>query len=118
MDAKYGDFAVTPRNGKAVEMNSLWYNALKIMEELTKQFEGAKEAKPYGELAKKCKIAFQEKFYQPKRKCLYDVLGDGKIRPNQLFSLALSYPILDPTSEVAEEMMNTVTKKLLNDTSM
>ncbi len=114
MDAKYGDFAVTPRNGKAVEMNSLWYNALKIMEELTKQFEGVKIAKPYGELAKKCKIAFNEKFYQPKNKCLYDVLGDSKIRPNQLFSLALSYPVLDPTSEVAEEMMNTVTKKLLN----
>ncbi len=114
MDAKYGDFAVTPRNGKAVEMNSLWYNALKIMEELAKQFEGVKIAKPYGELAKKCKIAFNEKFYQPKRKCLYDVLGDSKIRPNQLFSLALSYPVLDPTSKVAEEMMNTVTKKLLN----
>ena len=114
MDAKYGDFAVTPRNGKAVEMNSLWYNALKIMEQLTKQFEGVKEAKVYGDLAKKCKITFNEKFYQLKRKCLYDVLGDNKIRPNQLFSLSLSYKILDPTSKVAEEMMETVTKKLLN----
>lgn len=113
MDAKYGDFAVTPRNGKAVEMNSLWYNALKIMEELTKQFEGLKEAKQYYELAKRCKIAFEEKFYQPRRKCLYDVLGDAKIRPNQLFSLALSYPVLDPSSKIAEEMMETVTKKLL-----
>lgn len=113
MDAKYGNFAVTPRNGKAVEMNSLWYNALKIMEELTKQFEGVKEAKQYNELAKRCKIAFEEKFYQPRRKCLYDVLGDSKIRPNQLFSLALSYPVLDPSSKIAEEMMETVTKKLL-----
>ena len=113
MDAKYGDFAVTPRNGKAVEMNSLWYNALKIMEELTKQFEGLKEAKQYYELARRCKIAFEEKFYQPRRKCLYDVLGDRKIRPNQLFSLALSYPVLDPTSKMAEEMMETVAKKLL-----
>lgn len=114
MDAKYGDFAVTPRNGKAVEINSLWYNALKIMEELTKKFEGVKEAKEYGNLAKKCKIAFNEKFHQPKRKCLYDVLGDNKIRPNQLFSLALSYPVIDPESKMAEEMMETVTKKLLN----
>lgn len=114
MDAKYGDFAVTPRNGKAVEMNSLWYNALRIMEELTRQFEGAKEAKQYNELARRCKITFEEKFYQPRRKCLYDVLGDRKIRPNQLFSLALSYPVLDPTSKIAEEMMETVTKKLLN----
>lgn len=114
MDAKYGDFAVTPRNGKAVEINSLWYNALKIMEELTKKFEGIKEAKVYSELSKKCKKAFEEKFYQPKRKCLYDVLEDKKIRPNQVFSLALSYPILDPTSKMAQDMMDTVTKKLLN----
>lgn len=114
MDAKYGDFAVTPRNGKVVEMNSLWYNALKIMEELVKKFEGIKNAKIYQELAKKCKVTFNEKFYQPKRKCLYDVLGDNKIRPNQLFSLSLSYKILDPSSEIAENMMQTVTKKLLN----
>lgn len=114
MDAKYGDFAVTPRNGKAVEINSLWYNALKIMEELTKKFEGEKEAKEYGNLAKKCKTAFSEKFYQSKRKCLYDVLGDNKIRPNQLFSLSLSYKVLDPSSKMAEDMVETVTKKLLN----
>ncbi len=113
MDAKYGDFAVTPRNGKAVEINSLWYNALKIMEELTKKFEGVKQAHQYLELAKKCKQAFNDKFYQPKRKCLYDVLGDKKIRPNQLFSLALTYPVLEPTSPIAEEMLQTVTKKLL-----
>lgn len=114
MDAKYGDFAVTPRNGKAVEINSLWYNALKIMEELTKKFEGEKEAKEYGNIAKKCKTAFSEKFYQSKRKCLYDVLGDNKIRPNQLFSLSLSYKVLDPSSKMAEDMVETVTKKLLN----
>ena len=114
MDAKYGDFAVTPRNGKAVEINSLWYNALKIMEELTKKFEGEKEAKAYGNLAKKCKTTFNEKFYQSKRKCLYDVLGDNKIRPNQLFSLSLSYKVLDPSSEMAEDMVETITKKLLN----
>lgn len=45
MDAKVGDFAVTPRNGKAVEINSLWYNALKIMEELTILIKGKQEAK-------------------------------------------------------------------------
>jgi predicted glycogen debranching enzyme len=114
MDAKYGDFAVTPRNGKAVEINSLWYNALKIMEELTKRFETQKDAKQYAELAKKCQEAFEKSFYNAKRKCLYDVLGDNKIRPNQLFSIALSYPVIDPSSKKAEEMMQTVTKKLLN----
>ena len=114
MDAKYGDFAVTPRNGKAVEINSLWYNALKIMEELTKQFIGKEEARKFSSLALKTKKAFEEKFYNAKKKCLYDVIGDSKIRPNQMFSLSLTYPVIDPASIIAEEMFNTVTKKLLN----
>ncbi len=113
MDAKYGDFAVTPRNGKAVEINAMWYNALKIMEEFSKKFDGEKKSKKYHDLALKCKQSFEEKFYNPKRKCLYDVLGDSKIRPNQLFSISLSYPILDPTSNEAINMFETVTKKLL-----
>ena len=54
------------------------------------------------------------KFYNPKTKCLYDVLGDSKIRPNQLFALSLTYPVLDPNSPVAREMFETVTKKLSN----
>lgn len=114
MDAKYGSFAVTPRNGKAVEMNSLWYNALKITEELVKQFEGIKEAKKYKDLATKCQKAFNQAFYNPKKKCLYDVIGDDKVRPNQLFSLSLTYLVIDPASEMAEEILNTVTKKLYN----
>ena len=113
MDAKIGDFVVTPRNGKAVEVNSMWYNALKIMEELTTLMRGKEEAKRYAELAKKCKKSFEEKFYNKKRKCLYDVLGDSRIRPNQLFALSLSYPVIDPNSEEAKEILNTVEKKLL-----
>lgn len=114
MDAKYGDFCVTPRNGKAVEINSLWYNALKIMEEITKKFGKKEEARKYGSLATKTKKAFEEKFYNLKKKCLYDVIGDGKIRPNQLFSLSLTYPVIDLSSNIAEEIFGTVTKKLLN----
>ena len=117
MDAKYGNFAVTPRNGKAVEINSLWYNALMIMAELTKQYAriGKKiESKKYEELAQKCQKSFIEKFYNPKRKCLYDCIGDNKIRPNQLFALSLTYQIIEPTSEIAENMISTVEKKLLN----
>ena len=113
MDAKIGDFVVTPRNGKAVEVNSMWYNALKIMEELTTLMRGKEEAKRYAELAKKCKKSFEEKFYNKKRKCLYDVLGDSRIRPNQLFAVSLSYPVIDPNSEEAKEILNTVEKKLL-----
>ncbi len=114
MDAKYGNFAVTPRNGKAVEINSLWYNALKIIEELTKAFEGKEQARKYANLANKNKKAFEDKFYNRKKKCLYDVIGDEKIRPNQLFSLSLTYPVIEPSSDIAKEIFNTVTKKLLN----
>lgn len=113
MDAKIGQFAVTPRNGKAVEINSMWYNALKIMEELTILMRNKPSSKKYAELAKQCKKSFEEKFYNKKRKSLYDVLGDSKIRPNQLFALCLSYPVIDPNSEIAEEIFDTVTKKLL-----
>ena len=114
MDAKYGDFAVTPRNGKAVEMNSLWYNALKIMAKLAKKIEGSKIAKEYEIEAEKTKQAFQENFYCKQKKCLYDVLGDKKIRPNQLFALALTYQVIEPNSKIADEMIETVTKKLVN----
>ena len=112
MDAKYAGIAVTPRNGKAVEINALWYNALKIMAELS--IDNKEKAKEYEKLALRCKSAFEIKFYNKKRKCLYDVLGDSKIRPNQLFALSLTYPVLDPNSPVAKEMFETVTKKLLN----
>ena len=113
MDAKIGDYVVTPRNGKAVEINSLWYNALKIMEELTKKFETKKKSEKYAKMAEICKNSFEEKFYNKKRKCLYDVLGDNKIRPNQLFATALSYQVIDVDSKIAKEMFETVTKKLL-----
>ena len=114
MDAKIGSYVVTPRNGKAVEINSMWYNALKIMEELTLKFETKQKANRYKKMSDLCKKSFIEKFYNKKRKCLYDVLGDSKIRPNQLFALSLTYPVLDPKSEIAKEMFNTTTKKLLN----
>jgi len=114
MDAKYGNHSFTPRNGKTVEVNAMWYNSLKIMQELSNKFGKRKQAKQYEELAKKCQRAFIEKFYNKKKKCLFDVLGDTKTRPNQLFATALSHPILDPNSEIAEEMFETVSKKLLN----
>ena len=99
MDVKFAGKAVTPRNGKAVEVNSLWYNANKIMEKLSIKFGNLISAKRYKELAKQCKKAFEEKFYNQENKCLYDVLGDSKIRPNQLFALNLTYPVLEPNSE-------------------
>lgn len=114
MDAKYEGIAATPRNGKAVEINALWYNALKILEELSLKFEEEKLAKEYLKKANKCKRNFKAKFYNEKRKCLYDVVGDSKIRPNQLFSTALTYPVIEPNTKIAKEMLNTTTKKLKN----
>ena len=114
MDAKYAGIAVTPRNGKAVEINAMWYNALKIMQELAIKNNENDKAKKYEKMAKKCKKSYQEKFYNKRRKCLYDVLGNSKIRPNQLFALSLTYPVLEPTSEEAQNMVETVTKRLLN----
>ncbi len=114
MDAKYANHCFTPRNGKAVEVNSLWYNSLKIIEKLSKKFGDRKEAKEYEKMAEECKKSFEENFYNSKKKCLYDVLGDAKVRPNQLFSISLTYPIIEPNSDIAKEMILTVEKKLLN----
>lgn len=115
MDAKIGDYVVTPRNGKQVEINSMWYNALMIMCEIGKKFDEEKELiNKYKKLAKNSKEIFNEIFYNKKTKCLFDVIGDEKIRPNQLFALSLSYPIIEPSSEIAKNVFNTVTKKLLN----
>lgn len=113
MDVKIGNFAVTPRNGKVVEMNSLWYNALKIMEDLSARVYELELSNKYEEMAKKCKRSFEKKFYNKDKKCLYDVLGDSKIRPNQLFSMSLTYPIINPSSKIGKEVFETVTKKLL-----
>ena len=117
MDAKFGDLAFTPRYGKVVEINALWYNALKIMEQLSKKYEkiGKKIlCKKYSDMAERCKKAFSKEFYNNRKKCLYDVIGDGKVRPNQLYALSLTYQVIDANSEIAENIINVVEKKLLN----
>ena len=114
MDAKIGDYAVTPRNGKAVEINSMWYNSLMIMANLTNKMGKKADVRKYKKLAENCKIAFNNRFYNARRKSLYDVLGDSKIRPNQLFAFSLTYPIIEPNSEIANNVISTVEKKLLN----
>lgn len=113
MDAKIGDIVVTPRNGKAIEINALWYNALKIMESFANLYKEKELAKKYAELARKCKENFVEKFYNKKRKCFDDLVGDNSIRPNQLFAIGLHYPVVEPSSVEAKTAFETVTKKLL-----
>ncbi len=113
MDAKVGDFAVTPRNGKAVEINALWYNALKTLEDLAKRFGETEIFENCSIAAKKHKLSFNKKFYNEKKKCLYDVLGDEKIRPNQLFALSLTYPVMTLTNQKARDVFYTCKEKLL-----
>ena len=113
MDVKIGDFAVTPRNGKVVEINALWYNALKTLENLAKKFDDK-------ELENDCKLkatihkkAFNKVFYNQKKKSLYDVLGDEKIRPNQLFAFSTTYPVWDFKNENTLNILETIENKLL-----
>ena len=117
MDAKFENIVATPRYGKVVEINAMWYNALMVMAGLAKKCVriGKKlESKKYEKMAEKCKESFIKKFYNEKKKCLYDYLGNDEIRPNQLFALSLAYPVIDPTSEIAENIINVTEKKLLN----
>lgn len=113
MDAKIGDFAVTPRNGKVVELNALWYNALRTLENLASKFEEKEVADNCRKVANKHQKVFEEKFYNKKKKSLYDVLGDSKVRPNQLFSISTTNPVIKPSSEIGKTIFKTVTSKLL-----
>lgn len=112
MDAKVGDWVVTPRHGKAVEINALWYNALKVMEHLACKFD--LKTNLYTEASKIVKDSFTNVFWNEEKKCLYDVVDnqnkDGKIRPNQIFAASLSFPVLE--GEKAKAVVKTVWKHL------
>ena len=113
MDAKIGNFAVTPRYGKVVELNALWYNALRTLENLANRFDEKDVADRCRKVANKHQKVFEEKFYNKKKKSLYDVLGDAKVRPNQLFAISTTYPVIKPSSEIGKAIFKTVTSKLL-----
>jgi predicted glycogen debranching enzyme len=102
MDAKVGDWVVTPRRGKAVEINALWFNALRLTEGWVREELGDDEASRFTELSSRVYDSFNEKFWSEKDGHLYDVIDgeggpDSSLRPNQLFSFSLSYPVLEPT---------------------
>ena len=97
MDVKVNNWVVTPRHGKAVEINALWYNSLKIMEEISKKFND--DYSYYSNLADKVKKNFIKTFWNEQKSCLFDVIQDGKslddIRPNQIIAVSLPYSMLD-----------------------
>jgi predicted glycogen debranching enzyme len=101
MDAKVGDWVVTPRRGKAVEINALWYNALRLTESWVRDASGDLAAAKFSELADRAYDSFNAKFWCENEGHLYDVIDgesgeDAALRPNQLLSFSLSYPILEP----------------------
>jgi predicted glycogen debranching enzyme len=101
MDAKVGDWVVTPRRGKAVEINGLWYNALRHLEKWLRDCGREGEADRWREQAEKAKDTFNRRFWYEQGAYLYDVIDgenqpfDAALRPNQLLTFSLDYPILD-----------------------
>lgn len=99
MDAKVGEWVVTPRTGKAVEIQALWYNALRIHEELLSLNKEKMEAAIIAKKAATVKTNFLQHFWNTEDNYLYDVIDrDGKdksLRPNQLFAISLPYPVID-----------------------
>jgi glycogen debranching enzyme len=97
MDAKVDGWVVTPRRGKPVEIQGLWYNALRLMAEWARRFEKPHER--YASLAGQAYRSFNERFWYGEGGYLYDVIDgeagdDASLRPNQVFAMSLHHPIL------------------------
>ncbi len=115
MDAKVDGFVVTPRRGKAVEINALWYNFLKVLEHLHQRLGSAADGTKYGAMAERTLAGFAA-FWNADRGCLYDVIredgtADAGIRPNQVIAASLPYSPL--TVEQARSMLWVVERELL-----
>lgn len=98
MDARVGDWVVTPRRGKPVEVNALWYNCLRLMDTWARRLH--RPGSDYRDRADQVYESFNRRFWNAERGYLYDVVDgvdgdDAKLRPNQIFSIALTYPTLD-----------------------
>jgi predicted glycogen debranching enzyme len=97
MDAHMGDWIVTPRRGKPVEIQALWYNALCLMQGWETEPATCED---YARRAALARRSFNAKFWNPAGKCLFDVIesdggNDARLRPNQLFAISLDHPVLD-----------------------
>jgi predicted glycogen debranching enzyme len=118
MDAKIGDWVVTPRRGKAVEINALWYNALRLLAYWLREIDDT-TARRYDEHAARARESFNKRFWFAEGGYLYDVVDcDGKketydrsCRPNQIFAISLDHPVLD--EEHWASVVDVVQKKLV-----
>jgi predicted glycogen debranching enzyme len=118
MDAKIGDCVVTPRRGKAVEINALWYNALCLLASWLREDGDDAAAQRYAEHAERARVSFNKRFWFAEGSYLYDVVDvdggsgtDSSLRPNQLFAISLDYPVLD--GKYWKSVIEIVQEKLL-----
>jgi predicted glycogen debranching enzyme len=101
MDAKVEDWVVTPRRGKAVELNALWYNALRLMAGWLRERDEHEAARELDEHASRAYDSFNRRFWNPDEGCLFDLVDiptgedDPACRPNQLFAITLAHPVLE-----------------------
>src|ERR1041385_6207437 len=121
MDAKVGDNVITPRHGKPVEIQALWYNALRVMSDLAGRFDDPEAQQRYNAMASKACVSFNELFWNEETGCLYDVVNDkprdastetrdASIRPNQVIAISLTNSIL--SKERATSILNVVEREL------
>ena len=116
MDAKMGDWVVTPRRGKAVEINALWYNALRLLADWHEHEQNLARATELRGIAAGVRDAFNRRFWFDDGQHLYDVIDgeagdDAACRPNQIFAIALDYPVLDESRWAA--VVDVVERRLL-----
>ena len=116
MDAKVGDRVVTPRRGKPVEIQALWYNALRALEEMAERFGEGDVANDLGALAARARVSFAAQFWNGAAGCLYDVVDgdrrDGSIRPTQIFTISLRHRVLG-NDGLARRVLDVVERELL-----
>lgn len=115
MDARVGDWVVTPRMGKPVEIQALWYNALKIFAELLRMNYEERDASDMEEKAAKAKVSFENIFWYAEGGYLFDVIdetgdADATLRPNQLFAISLPYALV--SGRKAQSIITIIREKL------
>ena len=116
MDAKMGDWVVTPRRGKAVEINALWYNACRLLAGWLKSAGDGARAEEASQAADRCRESFNKRFWYEKGGHLYDVVDgeegdDSACRPNQIFAISLDHPVLE--RDYWKRVVDTVQEHLL-----
>jgi predicted glycogen debranching enzyme len=115
MDAKAGNWVVTPRRGKPVEIQALWYNALRIMDDLARMIGDGAGQERYRNMATVASVSFNRLFWNENAGCLYDVVNGGapvdSVRPNQVFAVSLPHCML--SIERAKRVVETVQEQLL-----